>query len=45
MSRQLRSYLAVAQLDLAEVLRSRWLVFCVVVYAALAVVFLMVGMR
>ena len=45
MSRQLRSYWAVAQLDLAEVLRSRWLLFCVVVYAVLAVVFLMVGMR
>ena len=45
MSRQLRSFLAVAQLDLAEVLRSRWLLFCVVVYAILAIVFLMVGMR
>lgn len=45
MSRQLRSYWAVAQLDLAEVLRSRWLVFCVVVYAVLAGVFLLVGMR
>lgn len=45
MSRQLRSYWAVAQLDLADVLRSRWLLFCVVVYAVLAVVFLMVGMR
>ena len=45
MNRPLRSYLAVAQLDLAEVLRSRWLLFCVIVYAVLAVVFLMVGMR
>lgn len=45
MTRQLRSYWAVVQLDLAEVLRSRWLVFCVVVYAVLAGVFLMVGMR
>ena len=45
MNRQLRSYLAVAQLDLAEVLRSRWLLFCVVVYAVLAGVFLLVGMR
>jgi len=45
MSRQLRSYWAVAQLDLAEVLRSRWLLFCVVVYAVLAGVFLLVGMR
>ena len=43
MNRPLRSYLAVAQLDLAEVLRSRWLLFCVIVYAVLAVVFLMVG--
>ena len=32
MSRQLRSYWAVAQLDLAEVLRSRWLFFCVPKY-------------
>jgi ABC-2 type transport system permease protein len=45
MNRQIRSYWAVAQLDLAEVLRSRWLVFCVVVYAVLAGVFLLVGMR
>lgn len=45
MSRQLRSYWAVAQLDLAEVLRSRWLIFCIVVYAVLAGVFLLVGMR
>ncbi len=45
MSSQLRSYWAVAQLDLAEVLRSRWLIFCVVVYAVLAGVFLLVGMR
>lgn len=45
MSRQMRSYWAVAQLDLAEVLRSRWLLFCVVVYAALAGIFLLVGMR
>ena len=45
MNRHLRSYLAVAQLDLAEVLRSRWLLFCIVVYAVLAAVFLLVGMR
>jgi len=44
-NRQLRSFWAVAQLDLAEVLRSRWLIFCVVVYAVLAGVFLLVGMR
>ena len=43
MNRHLRSYLAVAQLDLAEVLRSRWLLFCIVVYAVLAIVFLLVG--
>lgn len=45
MKRQLNSYWAVAQLDLAEVLRSRWLLFCVVIYAVLAAVFLLVGMR
>jgi len=45
MSRPLRSYWAVVQLDLAEVLRSRWLLFCIVVYAVLAGVFLLVGMR
>jgi ABC-2 type transport system permease protein len=45
MNRQLRSYWAVVQLDLAEVLRSRWLLFCVLVYAVLAGVFLLVGMR
>jgi ABC-2 type transport system permease protein len=45
MSRQLRSYWAVAELDLAEVLRSRWLLFCIVVYAVLAGVFLLVGLR
>jgi ABC-2 type transport system permease protein len=45
MSRQLRSYWAVAKLDLAEVLRSRWLLFCVLVYTVLAGVFLLVGMR
>lgn len=36
---------AVARLDFAEVLRSRWLVFCVAVYAVLAAVFMVVGMR
>lgn len=45
MSRSMRSFWAVAQLDLAEVLRSRWLLFCVIVYAVLAGVFLLVGMR
>lgn len=35
----------VARLDLAEVLRSRWLVFCLVVHAALAAMFVLVGLR
>lgn len=35
----------VARLDLAEVLRSRWLVFCLVVHAALAGTFVLVGLR
>jgi len=37
--------LAAARLDLAEVLRSRWLVFCVVVYAVLAAGLVLVGLR
>ena len=37
--------LAVARLDLSEVLRSRWLLFCAVVYAGLAAVFVLVGLR
>ncbi|HPF70977.1 MAG TPA: ABC transporter permease subunit [Candidatus Krumholzibacteria bacterium] len=37
--------LALARLDLGEVLRSRWLVFCLGLYAALAVLFLLVGLR
>ena len=45
MRRQLNSYWAVAQLDIAEVLRSRWLLFCVGIYALLGGVFLLVGMR
>lgn len=36
---------AVARLELAEVLRSRWLVFCVLVYAVLTGVFVLVGLR
>ncbi|MBX3462767.1 MAG: ABC transporter permease subunit [Planctomycetes bacterium] len=36
---------AVARLDLAEVLRSRWLVFCLVVHAVLAGLFVLVGLR
>ncbi|MBI1949401.1 MAG: ABC transporter permease subunit [Deltaproteobacteria bacterium] len=36
---------AVARLDLADVRRSRWMVLCVVVYALLAVGFVLIGMR
>jgi ABC-2 type transport system permease protein len=42
----LRSEVAVvARLDFAEVLRSRWLVFCLVVHAILAGMFVLVGLR
>jgi ABC-2 type transport system permease protein len=34
-----------ARLDLAEVVRSRWLVFCVAVYGLLAAVLVLVGLR
>jgi ABC-2 type transport system permease protein len=40
-----REVLAVARLELAEVLRSRWMVFCCGVYALLAGLFVLVGMR
>lgn len=40
-----REILAVARLDFAEVLRSRWLFFCVLVYALLSAVFIWVGLR
>ena len=36
---------AVARLDLGEVLRSRWLVLCLVLYALLGGVFVLVGLR
>jgi len=36
---------AVARLELAEVLRSRWIVFCGLVYLLLGVGFVLVGMR
>lgn len=36
---------AVARLELSEVLRSRWLLFCLGVYAVLGAVFVLVGMR
>jgi ABC-2 type transport system permease protein len=42
----LRAEIAVvARLDFAEVLRSRWLVFCLVVHAILAGMFVLVGLR
>ena len=42
----LRAQIAVvARLDFAEVLRSRWLVFCLVVHAVLAALFVLVGLR
>ncbi|MBM4062169.1 MAG: ABC transporter permease [Planctomycetes bacterium] len=42
----LRAEIAVvARLDLAEVLRSRWLVFCLAVHAVLAATFVLVGLR
>lgn len=41
----LREALAAARLDLAEVLRSRWMVFCGLVYAVLAGVLVLVGLR
>lgn len=36
---------AIARLDLADILRSRWLIFSSVLYAALAAVFVLVGLR
>ncbi len=40
-----REIAAVARLDLGEVLRSRWLLFCVGVYTVLGAVFVLVGLR
>jgi len=40
-----RQVAVVARLDLAEVLRSRWLVFCLVVHAVLAGTFVLIGLR
>lgn len=40
-----RQAAAAARLDLAEVVRSRWMVFCTAVYAVLAGVLVLVGMR
>lgn len=36
---------AVARLDLGEVLRSRWLVLCLLVYGLLGAIFVLVGLR
>lgn len=40
-----RDVAAIFRLDLAETVRSRWALFCVVLYAALALVFVFVGLR
>jgi len=40
-----RQIAVVARLDFAEVLRSRWLVFCLCVHALLAFMFVLVGLR
>jgi ABC-2 type transport system permease protein len=45
MAADLRRVLALARLDLAEVRRSRWLYFCIALYALLAALFVLVGMR
>lgn len=36
---------AIARLELAEVLRSRWLLFCLAVYGVVAALFVLVGLR
>ena len=41
----IREVAAVARLDLAEVMRSRWMLFCAGVYALLSAIFVLVGMR
>ena len=40
-----REVAVVARLDFAEVLRSRWLIFCLVVHGVLAGLFVLVGLR
>lgn len=40
-----RELLTVARLEFSEVLRSRWLLFCLAIYAALGAIFVVVGMR
>ncbi len=44
-ARRLDDFVAVARLDLAEVVRSRWLVVCLVLYGVLAALFVLVGLR
>ena len=44
MSRE-RDFAAVARLEWAEVIRSRWLLVCIGVYAGLAALFVLVGLR
>lgn len=43
--RSTAAVVAVARLDFAELLRSRWLAFCVAVYVVLAAIFVLVAMR
>lgn len=45
MSANLRAMLAVSRLESAEVLRSRWLLLCLVVYAVIGAGLVLVGMR
>ncbi|GAB4158160.1 MAG: ABC transporter permease subunit [Planctomycetota bacterium] len=40
-----RQFAVVARLDLAEVIRSRWVLFCLAVQGALACAFVLIGMR
>ncbi|MBL8898121.1 MAG: ABC transporter permease subunit [Planctomycetes bacterium] len=44
-ARILRELRVVVRLDFAEVRRSRWLLFCLLVHAALAAAFVLVGLR
>ncbi|MCB1152855.1 MAG: ABC transporter permease subunit [Deltaproteobacteria bacterium] len=41
----IREIAAIARLDLSEVLRSRWLIFCVALYAVIGLVFVFVALR
>lgn len=45
MKRANRDVVAIFRLDLAETVRSRWALFCVGLYTALALVFVFVGLR